>query len=379
MGAITFSMVGHFFIGNIMKTVLLLTDVSFWEGSSGHRARIKALIEYLSQKIRLTVINTGPAPSNIEQTLHLSYNAEFFVLEKRKYLSSTGYGRKLKKLLIGRIFDSVIIEYIHSSYFLNFLEGNPQIILDAHDIISERTNEFIKFNYAGVLYELAAETEVEIMNIYDKVIVLCEPDYIKLRLLFDEKKILLCPHPVRTHCRKLRSHVRNISYVASAYLPNKDAIEFFIKNTWPLISEKYPGVKLSVYGTVCTGLNTINQNNILLKGFVSALDRIYDGSDIIINPIRFGAGMKIKNIEALANGVPLVTTSHGARGLENGCGKAFLVADEPKAFAEAVILLIENYQTREYLARNAIDLASLNFSPERCFDPLLKILINESD
>ncbi|MBS1503570.1 MAG: hypothetical protein JST32_15990, partial [Bacteroidetes bacterium] len=102
-----------------MKTVLLLTDVNFWEDSSGHRARIKTLIRYLSSCVSLTVVNTGPAPRGIEETLKKNFNAEFLILENGQFLSSAGYGRRLKKKLGEREFDSVIVEYIHSSYFLN--------------------------------------------------------------------------------------------------------------------------------------------------------------------------------------------------------------------------------------------------------------------
>src|SRR5579875_1774771 len=109
-----------------MKNVLILSDINFWESSSGHRARLKSLISYLSSRVNLTVVNTGPAPQYIEEQLAQSYQAEFHVLEKKKILNSAGYGKRLKKLMHGRSFDSVIIEYIHSSYFLNYLEGESQ-------------------------------------------------------------------------------------------------------------------------------------------------------------------------------------------------------------------------------------------------------------
>ncbi|MFI5140410.1 MAG: hypothetical protein ACHQIM_21500, partial [Sphingobacteriales bacterium] len=135
-----------------MKKVLIVTDVNFWEKSSGNRMRIWSLIDYLSRQVQLTVVNTGPAPENIETTLRNVFNADFYVLEKNKYLNSNGYGRRLKAFLKDKHFDTIIIEYIHSSYFLNFLVDDVKIILDAHDIISERADEFKKFNHAGALY-----------------------------------------------------------------------------------------------------------------------------------------------------------------------------------------------------------------------------------
>jgi glycosyltransferase involved in cell wall biosynthesis len=355
------------------KKVLLITDVNFWENSSGNRARISSLIRYLAQQVQLTVVNTGPAQKNIETVLNDKFKADFFVLEKTKYLSSNGYGRKLQAFLKDKKFDIIIIEYVHCSYFLNFLVEDATVILDAHDIISDRADEFKKNNYAGALYEISKETETEIFNVYDFVMVLCTPDHKKVSSLIGPGKALLCPHPVTPQPRPIKSEVKSIAFIASVYLPNIDAINFFIRECWPGIAEKYP-VKLIIYGTVCHELRTVNDKRIVLKGFVENPDEIYADADIIINPVRFGAGLKIKNIDALANGIPLVTTTHGARGIEKGIGNAFLVADGATEFIKAIEILIESVKLRTRLGKNAIDLVNENFSEEKCFKPLINVI-----
>jgi len=356
-----------------MKKVLLITDVNFWERSSGNRSRIYNLIQFLADNVQLTVVNTGPAPAGIENSLRDNFNAEFFVLEKTKYLSSTGYGRRLKAFLKDKHFDTIIIEYIHSSYFLNFLIDDVQIILDAHDIINERADEFKKFNHAGALYEISKETEAEIFNVYDHIIVLCQSDYDKVTAMTGPDKALLCPHTVQPHTHLTRKEVKNIVFIASAYLPNKDAINWFIANCWPQISAKYD-VQLSIYGTVSSDPNLRDKPAVVCKGFVSDEDQIYNDADIVINPVRFGAGLKIKNMDALAHGLPLVTTTHGARGIEAGINKAFLVADDVAEFIKAIELLINNVQHRTSLGKNAIEFIKDNFSAEKCFKPLMDII-----
>ena len=269
-----------------MKKVLLLTDVNFWELSSGNRARIYSLVKYLSARVQLTVVNTGPAPKNIEDELGKTFNAEFFVLEKTKYLSSTGYGRKLKACLKGRSFDAVIVEYIHSSYFLNFLTEEVMVILDAHDIISQRAHEFKKFNHAGALYELPEETEKALFGVYDHIIVLCPEDVEKVTEMAGPGKALLCPHPVEICRHPAKQEEKNILFVGSAYLPNIDAINWFIKNCWPQISAKY-NVTLTIYGTVCTGVSTTGHNRVVCKGFVPNINDIYNDACIVIKPCAF--------------------------------------------------------------------------------------------
>jgi len=357
----------------MMKEVLIVTDVDFWIGCSGHRNRISALIEYLAQHIRLTVIFTGPAASRVTDYIKHRYKVNFSVLENKAYLSSSGYGNRLKKFLHEKHFDTIIIEYIHSSYFLNYLLEDVQIILDAHDIISERSDEFKKFNYGGALYELSEEEEFEILGIYDHIMAICQPDYERLVSAFGQNKPLLCPHPAIPVKHNTSAVVKNIIFVGSEYLPNKDAIESFIGTCWSKISKKFD-VKLNIYGGVCNVINRSNLKNICYRGYEPDLNKIYNEADVVINPVRFGAGLKIKNIEALSYGVPLITTRHGARGLECYEDAPFLIADTQEDFVNLISLLFGNLEFRKSLSNKSCHFIKGNLSPEKCFEPLLKVI-----
>lgn len=357
-----------------MKNILLVTDVNFWEKGSGNRMRVYNLIKYLVPMVNLTVVNTGPAHPDIEAMINQNYNFRFYILEKNKYLSSNGYGRRFRVFIKDKNFDAIIIEYIHSSYFLNYLDNDKtKIILDAHDIISERTEEFKKFNYEGALYELTKETEFRIFEVYDRVMLLCKADFDKVAGVIGENKTLLCPHPVNFYKQTVKRKVKSIAFVASSYLPNLDAINYFIENCWPTISRN-SDVNLFVYGTVCDQLSVVESERIILKGFVSDLEQVYEDADIIINPVRFGAGVKIKNIEAMGYGIPLVTTSHGARGLEGQIETCFLVADNPNDFSKKVLLLINDYILRVKIGNNAYSYISTHLNEEICFAPLINFL-----
>jgi glycosyltransferase involved in cell wall biosynthesis len=354
-----------------MKKVLLVTDVNFWEKFSGNRARITELIKHLSNEIILTVVNTGPAPIGIENYLKNLYNASFFILEHNKFLNSNGYGKRLKNFIKDKDFDVVIVEYIHSSYFLNFLKDESKIILDAHDIISNRTAEFKKFNFGGKLFEMDYESEAEIFNVYDYVMVLCEPDFEEVNMM--SGNALLCPHPVQIKNIDIREEVKNIVFIASAYLPNIDAINWFIANCWQQISEKH-AISLSIYGAVGASVSKLGLANINIFGFVDDLEPVYEQADIIINPVRFGAGLKIKNVEALAHGIPLITTNHGARGFEAEKNKSFLIAETPNDFFEQIGLLIAEKATRVQLSNSAKKYVEANYNHKVAFKALLTIV-----
>jgi glycosyltransferase involved in cell wall biosynthesis len=82
--------------------------------------------------------------------------------------------------------------------------------------------------------------------------------------------------------------------------------------------------------------------NIEFLGFVDDLPSFYQNAKMAISPLLEGTGVKIKNIEAIEYGLPIVTTSIGAQGLERFINRGLLIADTPKNFAEAIIKLCNN-------------------------------------
>jgi glycosyltransferase involved in cell wall biosynthesis len=92
--------------------------------------------------------------------------------------------------------------------------------------------------------------------------------------------------------------------------------------------------------------------------------------DVAINPVRWGSGLKIKTVEAFATGVPLVTTTEGARGVSAQAGSSFLLADDPGLFAQHVLDLINSAALRRSVADAGFAWASKTLSPDACFGPL---------
>jgi glycosyltransferase involved in cell wall biosynthesis len=359
----------------IVEKVLIITDVDFWQQGAGHRMRIANLIRYIRDYVDLTVVFVGTLAIDEEQRIKDSLKGNFINLDSGNNPSMEEIGMQLNQLVANQIFSTVIIEYIHNTYFLKYLNlDNTQVVLDAHDIISDRTEDFRKYNYQSQIFEMPKDIEFQLFDIYDYILVLCEPDLLKINSELGEDKALLCPHPVPVSQRKIRDEVKRISFVASEYIPNIDAINFFISECWPAIFRENTQVMLTIYGNVGKKITITPNQNIVIKGYVADLNEVYEESDIIINPVRFGAGLKIKNVEALANGLPLITTSHGARGLEKGVGEAFLIADTSVEFINHLQQLILNRDLRYQLGANASLFVNEYFSVVRCFEPLLNII-----
>lgn len=144
---------------------------------------------------------------------------------------------------------------------------------------------------------------------------------------------------------------KRILFLGSNNPSNVFGIQAFISEIFPSIRESIPDLELFVVGRVCSKI--MDQEGIVKMGEMSDLKSIYDLSDIVINPLTFGTGLKIKSIEALGFSKVLISTSVGADGLENGINSAFLVANNAEEFCNALSSVIFDYEAYSNLCNNA--------------------------
>jgi len=128
--------------------------------------------------------------------------------------------------------------------------------------------------------------------------------------------------------------------------PNEDAAVWFAREMLPAIRAGQPGTRLTLAGSNPTpAVEALAADGIEVTGFVTdeELARRYAAARVVVCPLRFGAGVKMKVVEALHQGVPLVTTTVGAQGLK-GLDAAVDVTDRPADFAAAVLRLLTDDQ-----------------------------------
>ena len=134
-----------------------------------------------------------------------------------------------------------------------------------------------------------------------------------------------------------------ILFVAGfAHPPNEDAAVWFVRSILPAIRAQRPDARLDMVGSNPTGcvLGLAGEAVTIAPNVSDAeLAAFYRRARVAVVPLRFGAGMKLKVVEALREGVPLVTTPVGAQGLP-GLEEVAVVADDPAAIAAAVCRLL---------------------------------------
>lgn len=359
-----------------MRSLLIVTYIDFWRTGSGHRARLTALLHYLKDKLKITVFYAGIFLEQDRVTLKRQYpEITLGIQERESTLTFKECAIQFKAFITDKVFDAVIVEYIEMSFVLPFLHPETLTILDTHDLVSNRIESFKDHNlpYDGIT--LTSEEELEIFDCYDLIMLIQKSDYATIKSLMNNDRILLVPHPVSFSRKKTRKSVRRIGFLASSYAPNIDAIKWFLNHVWPLIQPLE--IEFHVFGNICAHISaeTVSRSTgVSLRGFVSDLASVYETCDIIVNPVRCGAGLKIKNVEALGNGLPLVTTPHGAIGMEDGINTAFLLADSPAGFEKSIIKLFGDYNFRKRLAAQSYQYAQRNFTEDICYKPLLRAI-----
>jgi glycosyltransferase involved in cell wall biosynthesis len=354
-----------------MKKVVIATNMAFWRYGAGDCSRLLSVANYLKQHTDLVIVYGGLAKEQDDKLLGgLGLENTVVMLEKKRELSYTAYARLFEQYIAGQNVDVCIIEHIELSFLLDYLPATVRVVLDTHDIVSERVSSFRAFNYKPLSFTISESEEYKLYGRYDGVVMINELDYDKVKKVIGPDKTILAAHPPVLRRRRTREKVSNIGYVASAYPPNVDAIMHFIKEVWTGFDG---GGILNIYGMISNVLNLSNVQGVALRGYVPDYDSLYDEIDIAINPVRFGAGLKIKSVEAIGNGLPLVTTSHGARGLA-GAGEAYLVADEPADFSRQLHNLINDFALRKRISDNAFNYASRHFSTDACFTNLLSFI-----
>lgn len=122
-----------------------------------------------------------------------------------------------------------------------------------------------------------------------------------------------------------------------AHAPNRDAVQWFAGEVWPLVRARLPSATFRIAGSgIDPAVSALVGGGIEVVGHVPDLARFLGGCRLTVAPLRFGAGVKGKVLSSLCHGVPCIATSLAVEGMGLEAGDGVLVADDPAALAEAV-------------------------------------------
>jgi glycosyltransferase involved in cell wall biosynthesis len=158
---------------------------------------------------------------------------------------------------------------------------------------------------------------------------------------------------------------------------NEDSVLWFYHHVWPRLSERHPDVKFYIVGAeVGPRIRKLAEKDkrIVVTGQVEDLRPYRNRASVFVSPVRLGSGMRTKALEAMAGGLPVVSTSLGMAGIDAQTGVNCLVADTPELFTQSVEWLLTDRALAERMAASAGELIAKKHSLEDGLQRFEKIL-----
>ena len=292
-------------------------------------------------------------------------------------LWSPAFAERLAAWLADTHYDVVEVEGIEMARYMLQDAGrkgqdgirNTQYVYDAHNceyLLQQRTFEtdariparWIGAAYSFVQWRKLRRFEAATCRAADRVIAVSDADADALRRLAPGLGVTVAPNgvdvasyaaptPPPSACAPSgeRSGRADLVFTATMdFRPNVDAVLWFAQEVLPLIRQEEPGAHFMVVGrNPHRRLNVLRgRADVTLTGAVDDVKPYIAGAAVYVAPLRVGGGTRFKILEAGAMGKAMVSTSLGCEGFPVENGRELLVADSPRAFADAVVALLRD-------------------------------------
>jgi glycosyltransferase involved in cell wall biosynthesis len=260
---------------------------------------------------------------------------------------------------------AAIIYQCHDLHYLRLQRQaeltNDPILIDEASFFREKEN-YLFLNSDALLTFSCVEEEIIHKDFMDK-------DVYTVPLFFYDRP----PKARRDFSKRV-----DLLYVGGfGHIPNRDAVEWFCNEVLPLLLKRLPNLTLNVVGAnPPKEILALSSSNVRILGKVSdiELDNLYRSAKLSVIPLRFGAGVKGKVIEAFYHAVPLVSTSIGLEGITR-VDQVAIPKDSPSDFAKEIIDLYENESLWIERSASCAKFVAENFTTHKTAEQFKKILL----
>jgi glycosyltransferase involved in cell wall biosynthesis len=298
---------------------------------------------------------------------HKPYNAVRFI--------SKTFSAELKSILEKNNFDIVQLEGLYVCPYIPIIKkySSAKIVYRAHNIeheIWDRTainSQGLKKWYLKILAQRIRKFETRLLNNYDLIVPITDRDSTLLDKLGNKKPSHVSQTGIDSSV--LIPNARNLKHPTLFHIgsmewtPNQEGLVWFMDYCWDEIHKKYPDLKFYVAGRNAPVWlqKKLEAPNVVFEGEVADAYDFMNSKSIMIVPLHSGSGMRIKVIEGMALGKPIVATTVGTEGISTTSGKNIIVADNARDFNKAIFELIENRDYFDLVSKNAIEFIHKKF------------------
>jgi len=300
--------------------------------------------------------------------------------------SSSKLRQVINALISAEEYDSIVCDFLFSVPNLRNLE---QCVLFEHNVETTIWQRHARHG-SSLLKKAYFQMQARKMEDYEKnacrrakhVIAVSDIDALRIKSMFEVETVSSVHTGVDVEyfapCGGT-PHLSDIVFCGSMdWLPNVDAVLYFLSEVLPLIRNRLPGATFTIAGRspdakVLKAVKGLK--GVYVTGKVKDMRPYLWGSKISVVPIRIGGGTRLKIYECMAAGVPVVSSRVGAEGLRYKDGEDIVLACDPGGFAAACVRLLTDDEARRSVSRNALQRAQREFSWEtvsREFETILE-------
>ncbi len=399
-----------------MKILFLTNKLPHAEVAGGHRIiyeRIRCLSEHGHQVGLLTFIQdekkeqieslrpllielrTLPHPRRnilvraFHDYLSLSRPAVFWKSYSADMMKKAGEAAEQGKYDLVVAEFSEMGQYLHKNSYLSAVHT----VISCHRCVTDSYEKYTELGEVKWRLHLKSIPQLRGLQKYefnmyrsaDRILVLTPQDRFTMQYYAQDLAISVVPAGVDV--RYLQAHPpvpKEPIVLLTGFMSdpaNEDGVEWFCHHVWPRLSERHPEVKFYIVGaSPGRRIRRLAQKDsrIIVTGSVKDLRPYRNRARVFVSPVRLGSGMRTKVLEAMAGGLPVVSTSLGMAGIEAQTGVNCLVADTPELFTQSVEWLLTDRALAARMARSARELVEEKHSLEsglRRFENILNAIV----
>lgn len=288
--------------------------------------------------------------------------------------------KTIRKTLLRVSFDMIIASDLTMASYGHLFQETPAILEELetgayHQRLIETRSHPEKLRYRLTWAKLGAYLRRLLPRFQLCTVVSEDERHLLTQLAPDYTAIEVVPNGVDLDAYPFRDHnmdPKSLIFCGSCdYGPNYQGISWFIEKVYPLIKAREPEVSLRVTGNNLPLLPTIPGSGVTQTGYVEDVKPLVSAACVSVVPILSGGGTRLKILESMALGTPVVSTSKGAEGLKVADGENLMIGDSPESFAEAVLRLVKNEQLRKQIAHEARKLVQENYDWPKIMDQFM--------
>ena len=341
---------------------IAMYDVVAGLARAGHRVTVLAIntpkhhqpadaLAHLGTNVRLVTVDINTDPSPVKALKNLLLSKYPYILER---FISPKVGEELLKILRTDAVDVVQVEGTFMTWYAEWLGRRqsaglrvPPLVLRAHNVeytiwqmLASRATNPLKRFYFGNMAARLKQFERHHLPQFDAVAAITEQDADRLRALGCPEPIVFIPAGADLDRLQpdpeLHPQPRTLFMMGLLnWLPNREAVEWVLRELWPTIRAEMPDVELHLAGRGTELLPDLPPN-VVAHGFVPSAQAFMRQHELMLVPLLSGGGMRVKIIEGLALGKCIISTTIGAEGIAVRDGHDIVLRDGRAAWLEAL-------------------------------------------